>query len=64
MSTVKEKFAILGLALLKEHDDQQDPYVDDYPSARHAAKAHRAECETCKFIDAHRKEFNKLFSED
>ncbi len=61
---VKEKFVEFALQLLKEHDNSEDPYVDDYPSARHLAKVHRAECEVCKFIDAHRKEFNKLFPKE
>ena len=33
-----------GLMLLEEHNKSHNPYVEDYPSARHAAKKHRAEC--------------------
>lgn len=36
-----------GMQLLKEHYESNDPYVDDYPSARAAGAEHRKTCRTC-----------------
>ncbi len=37
----------LAMELLKEHFETNDPYVDDMPSARHAAIEHRKDCKYC-----------------
>jgi hypothetical protein len=36
---------------LKKHSDQHDQFMDDYPSARHAAAEHRKTCDFCKVFD-------------
>lgn len=58
--TLTDKFNKAGLELLGEHHDQNDPYVDDRPSARHYATEHRKTCDTCKLIDSNKKAFLKL----
>lgn len=57
---LKDKFTQFALMLLQEHHRTHNPYVDDYPSARHAAKEHRENCEICKLIDKHPKFFGEL----
>lgn len=42
-----EPLRLEGLKLLDEHYRSNDPYVDDYPSARHAGAEHRKTCKTC-----------------
>jgi len=38
----------IAMHALRLHYEEHDPYIDDYPSARHAAAAHRAGCAFCK----------------
>ena len=42
------RIAKVAMELLKEHYESNDPYVDDYPTARHEAARHRAACTYCK----------------
>jgi hypothetical protein len=60
--TVKEQFEKLAFIELLNHHRTYNPYIDDYPTARHEAAKHRAECEICLFIDKHRKKFNELLA--
>lgn len=53
-------FVRFALALLRDHHRSNDPYIDDYPSARHAAKEHREKCEICKLIDENPKFYREL----
>ena len=51
-------FSLIRFALiLLEAHNHCNRYVDDFPSARHEAGEHRAQCEICKHIDANRDTF-------
>lgn len=45
----------MAMKLLKEHFESNDPYVDDFPTARHEAARHRESCEYCKAYAKHLK---------
>jgi hypothetical protein len=61
--SIKSKLIKESLSLLVEHHKLNNPYVDDYPSARHAAKEHRPKCNACTLIDNHFKVFEALLRE-
>lgn len=44
---LKRQAQTIGLRLLKEHFESNDPYVDDNPSARYYAEQHRKTCKDC-----------------
>lgn len=49
---------------LKKHSEQHLQYLDDYPSARHAAAEHRKECDFCKMFDKLSKKYELDLKEE
>lgn len=48
-----------AMALLKEHFEANDPYIDDYPSARAAGAEHRKTCRRCAAYLRHLRKQNR-----